>query len=54
MIVLDTNVLSELMRATPEPAVPAWARAQDAEAIFTTAVCEAEFFSGIAAAALEG
>jgi predicted nucleic acid-binding protein len=51
VIVLDTNVLSELMRATPAPAVLAWARVQDAEAIFTTAVCEAELLFGIAAMA---
>ena len=49
MIVLDTNVLSELIRATPSPAVLAWARAQDADAIFTTAVCEAELLFGVAA-----
>ena len=48
---LDTNVLSELIRATPSPAVLAWARAQDAEAIFTTAVCEAELLFGVAAMA---
>lgn len=51
MIVLDTNVLSELIRATPSPAVLAWARAQDAAAIFTTAVCEAELLFGVAAMA---
>jgi len=51
VIVLDTNVLSELIRATPSPAVLAWARAQDADAIFTTAVCEAELLFGVAAMA---
>lgn len=51
MIVLDTNVLSELTRATPSPAVIAWAHAQDPEAMFTTAVCEAELLFGIAAMA---
>jgi len=49
VIVLDTNVVSELIRATPSPAVLAWARAQDAAAIFTTAVCEAELLFGVAA-----
>lgn len=49
MIVLDTNVLSELIRAEPSPTVQAWARAQDPEAIFTTAICEAELRFGIAA-----
>jgi hypothetical protein len=49
VIVLDTNVVSELIRPNPSPAVLAWARAQDAAAIFTTAVCEAELLFGIAA-----
>ena len=48
---LDTNVLSELIRASPSPVVLAWARAQDADAIFTTAVCEAEMLFGVAAMA---
>ncbi len=48
---LDTNVLSELMRPTPAPAVLAWARAQNAATIFTTAVCEAELLFGVAAMA---
>jgi toxin FitB len=51
MIVLDTSVLSELMRAMPARSVLAWARAQDAEAMFTTAVCEAELFFGVGAMA---
>lgn len=48
---LDTNVLAELIRAVPSPAVQAWARAQDAEAMFTAAVCEAELLFGVAAMA---
>jgi predicted nucleic acid-binding protein len=51
VIVLDTNVFSELIRPTPSPAVLAWARAQEAGAIFTTAVCEAELLFGVAAMA---
>lgn len=51
MIVLDTNVVSELIRATPASAVMVWARAQDAATIVTTAVCEAELLFGIAAMA---
>jgi toxin FitB len=51
VIVLDTNVLLELIRLTPSPVVLAWARAQDAETIFTTAVCEAELLFGVAAMA---
>jgi predicted nucleic acid-binding protein len=49
VIVLDTDVVAELIRATPAPSVLAWARAQDAAAIFTTSVCEAELLFGIAA-----
>jgi predicted nucleic acid-binding protein len=48
VIILDTNVLSELSRARPSSDVTAWARAQDPKAIFTTAVCEAELLYGIA------
>jgi predicted nucleic acid-binding protein len=51
VIVLDTNVLSELLRPSPSPIVLAWARSQDAQAIFTTAVCEAELLFGVAAMA---
>jgi toxin FitB len=48
MIVLDTNVLSELTRSVPAPAVVQWARAQDQADIFTTAICEAELLYGLA------
>ena len=51
LIVLDTNVLAELPRVTPAAGVLAWARDQDPEAIFTTAVCEAELLFGVAAMA---
>jgi hypothetical protein len=51
VIVLDTNVLSELMRPAPSPAVQVWARAQAADAMFTTAICEAELLFGVAAMA---
>ncbi len=49
MIILDTNVLSELTRPVPSPAVIAWARAQVSESIFTTTINEAEMLYGIAA-----
>lgn len=49
MIILDTNVLSELTRLAPSPAVVAWARAQAPELIFTTTINEAEMLYGIAA-----
>lgn len=48
MIILDTNVLSELTRSAPAAEVLAWARAQDADAIFTTTISEAEMRYGLA------
>ena len=47
MIVLDTNVLSELMRPTPTPRVAGWLAKQVAGEIFTTTITEAEIFFGI-------
>lgn len=43
---LDTNVLSELLRAAPSPAVVAWISAQPARSLFVTAVTEAEMRLG--------
>ena len=48
VIIVDTNVLSELVRPVPSVSVMAWARAQDPETIFTTTICEAEMLYGIA------
>ncbi|MBV9523736.1 MAG: type II toxin-antitoxin system VapC family toxin [Alphaproteobacteria bacterium] len=48
MIVLDTNVLSELMRPAPDAAVERWIAAQASGAIFISAVTEAELRYGIA------
>jgi len=48
MIVLDTNVVSELMRATPAPAVRAWLRRTSSTGLYTTAVTVAEIRYGIA------
>jgi len=47
MIILDTNVLSELMRPTPTPGVVAWVARQPAAELFTTSITEAEIFYGI-------
>ena len=47
MFVLDTNVISELMRPRPDPAVFAWVAAQPRDILFTTSVSEAEVFHGI-------
>ncbi len=48
MIVLDTNVISELMRPQPDPQVMAWANALDPQAIAITAMNEAEILHGMA------
>jgi toxin FitB len=47
MIILDTNVLSELMRPKPSPKVVAWVAKQPGTELFTTAITEAEIFYGI-------
>jgi len=47
MIILDTNVLSELMRPRPSPQVIAWVAAQPAAELFTTAITQAEILYGI-------
>jgi toxin FitB len=47
MIILDTNVLSELMRPTPSPRVVAWVAKQPATELFTTSITEAEIFYGL-------
>ncbi|MCE1172667.1 type II toxin-antitoxin system VapC family toxin [Azovibrio restrictus] len=48
MIVLDTNVVSELMRTTPEPSVLLWVDAQDPARLWLTSVTVQELFYGIA------
>lgn len=47
MIILDTNVLSELMRPKPAVRVVAWVAKQPATELFTTSITEAEIFYGI-------
>ena len=47
MIVLDTNVISELMRASPARQVLAWITAQPATSLFTTTLTQAEIFYGL-------
>ena len=48
MIVVDTNVTSELMRPSPSPTVSAWLRAQRVAALYTTAITVAEIEYGLA------
>lgn len=43
---LDTNVLSELLRAAPEPAVLGWLAAQPADSLFVSAVTQVEMLLG--------
>ena len=47
MIVLDTNVVSELMRSNPSSRVIAWVAKQPAAELFITSITEAEIFYGI-------
>lgn len=44
--VLDTNVLSELLRAEPSPAVIAWFAAQPHESLFVSAITQVEMMLG--------
>jgi hypothetical protein len=48
VIVLDTNVVSELMRPAPSPAVVSWVSRRDASTLFFSAVGEAELRFGVA------
>ena len=47
MIVLDTNVISELMRPQPSEQVVRWTRSRTGGELFTTAITVAEIFYGI-------
>lgn len=48
MIVLDTNVISELMRREPNPRVMGWIADQPIASVFTTTLTQAEIFYGLA------
>lgn len=48
MVVLDTNVLSELMRVAPSTEVLAWMDELPRRELFVTAVTEAEVRTGVA------
>ena len=47
MIVLDTNVVSEVMKPAPNPHVRAWLNNQAAETLYLTSVTLAELLFGI-------
>ena len=48
MVVIDTNIVSELMRAEPSAEVLAWMDDRPPRELFVTAVTEAEVRTGIA------
>jgi len=48
VIILDTNVLSELMRGQPTAQVVDWIAARPAESLFTTTITQAEVLFGVA------
>jgi hypothetical protein len=47
MIVLETNVISEVLRPAPEPALLAWLRSVPRRDIWTCTIVLAELFSGV-------
>jgi predicted nucleic acid-binding protein len=47
VIVLDTNVLSELMKATPADSVMRWVALQPATSLYTTSITQAEILHGV-------
>ncbi len=47
-VLLDTNVVSELMRKVPDPVVAVWAAGHRLEDLFFSAVGEAELRYGVA------
>lgn len=48
MIVLDTNVISELMRPDPHQRVFAWVASQPRRTLFAASISQAEILHGIA------
>jgi hypothetical protein len=48
MIILDTNVLSELMTPNPNNSVMSWFAVQSEQALFTTSITQAEMCLGVA------
>lgn len=48
MIILDTNVLSELIRREPAAGLRNWAAERPMSSLFTTAISQAEMLFGVA------
>ncbi len=47
MVILDTNVISELTRRSPNPSVMSWVDAQKASDLYLTAISKAEILYGV-------
>jgi len=47
VIIIDTNVLSEIMRPEPEPAVISWLQSQAGPDLYTTSISVAEILFGL-------
>ena len=47
MIILDTNVVSELMKPAPSKPVVSWVAQQAATSLYTTSITEAEILHGV-------
>src|SRR5689334_8112163 len=47
MNILDTNVVSELMKAEPEEAVETWVATQPVDGLYITSITQAEILHGI-------
>jgi predicted nucleic acid-binding protein len=48
MFLLDTSIVSDMMRAQPAAAVARWISAQPADLLFIATICQAEILAGIA------
>jgi len=49
MIILDTNVVSELMKSAPSPVVLQWISTRDRAEFYTTSITQAEILHGMRA-----
>jgi toxin FitB len=54
MIVLDTNVLSEVMKPRPAAEAASWKLKERGSQLYPTTVCEAEIRLGVAALSRDG
>lgn len=47
MILLDTNVISELMKPAPDPAVARWVESVSAQTLYLSTITAGELWSGL-------